>query len=271
MSPVLLAFDTSTESMAVALQWPGGVLTWNGPGGAQASVELLPRIREWMTHAGLDWRDLDAMAFGRGPGAFTGLRTACAVAQGLAYGAGKPVLPIDSLLIVAEDACGAAGNARSSGALADSIKGFAEIGVVMDARMGEVYAARYLRANSPAEIEMPAGKNSTPAGPGLWHVLDAPALCHPADLSALWADRPPRLVGTGLPLTAWPHDEADRETDDRAAALLRLAGQAWQQGCGVDAAQALPLYLRDKVALTTAERAAARNAAGGAAAGRESV
>lgn len=272
MSPALLAFDTSTESMAVALQWAGGALTWNGPGGAQASAGLLPRIRECMARAGLHWSDLDAVAFGRGPGAFTGLRTSCAVAQGLAWGAGKPVLPIDSLLIVAEDLCGETfdrGCAASPLHAADSGVGDArarraepaiEVGVVMDARMGEVYAARYVRVAQAPGLDPDA--IGTASRRGLWQVLDAPALCRPADLSSLWPGRPSRLAGSGLPLTSWAHRAADRDTADRAAALLRLAGQAWAQGLGVDAAQALPLYLRDKVAQTTAERAAARLAVG---------
>ena len=103
MTPVLLAFDTSTQALAVALQWAGGRQAWNGPGGAQASTLLLPTVQRLMDEAGLGFDDLDAIGFGRGPGAFTGVRTACSVAQGLAFGADKPVLPIDSLLIVAED------------------------------------------------------------------------------------------------------------------------------------------------------------------------
>jgi len=238
MSPVLLAFDTSTEALSVALCWAGGRQAWNGEGGAQASATLLPRARAQMAEAGLRWADLDAVAFGRGPGAFTGLRTACSVAQGLALGAARPVLPIDSLLVVAEDA---RLQARAAPA------GF-EIGVAMDARMGELYAARYRWDGAR------------------WSVVSAPALCDPAALPALWAGGgpPPVLAGSGLHLL--PADLATQarclpQTADRAAALLRLAQAAWADGQAVDAAQALPVYLRDKVALTTAERTARRGQA----------
>ena len=235
MSAVLLAFDTSTEALSVALSWPQGHLAWNGEGGAQASAALLPRVRAQMAQAGLCWADLDAIAFGRGPGAFTGLRTACAVAQGLAFGAGLPVLPVDSLLIVAEDA-----RVRC---LPDAAR--CEVAVAMDARMGELYAARY-------------GWDGA-----RWRTACAPRLCSPADLPAGWEPEgtvPAVRAGSGLALLPAGRGGAAgaslAQTEDRAAALLRLAQAAWDAGEAVEPAQALPVYLRDKVALTTAERAA---------------
>ncbi|MGS0756850.1 tRNA (adenosine(37)-N6)-threonylcarbamoyltransferase complex dimerization subunit type 1 TsaB, partial [Roseateles sp. GG27B] len=101
---VLLALDSSTETMALALSGPAGRLYFEAAGGPQASVRLVPEALALLARAGLSLADVDAIAFGCGPGAFTGLRAACAVAQGLAFGAGKPVLSIDSLLLVAEDA-----------------------------------------------------------------------------------------------------------------------------------------------------------------------
>jgi tRNA threonylcarbamoyladenosine biosynthesis protein TsaB len=242
MTACLLAFDTSTEAMAVALQSQRGVTGWNGEGGAQASAGLLPRIRTLMQEHALTFADLDAIAFGRGPGAFTGLRTACAVAQGLAFGAGLPVLPIDSLLIVAEDA-----RAQQRGGAPF------EVGVAMDARMGELYAGCY-------------GWQG-----GAWHVRSAPALCDPALLAKRWAGSVPHVVaGTGAHLAAAAHpgvwSVSTAPVADRALALLRLAQQAWADGAGVDAALALPLYLRDKVALTAQERAIAKQQAAEAAA-----
>src|SRR5436309_5629863 len=127
--PVLLAFDTSTEVMSLALLRAGSLSVREGEGGAQASMRLIPEALRLLSDAGCALRDVDAIAFGRGPGAFTGLRTACSVAQGLAFGAHKPVLPLDSLLLVAEDARAGAGPQR--------------VWAAIDARMDEVYAAHY--------------------------------------------------------------------------------------------------------------------------------
>ncbi|MDP1092203.1 tRNA (adenosine(37)-N6)-threonylcarbamoyltransferase complex dimerization subunit type 1 TsaB, partial [Klebsiella pneumoniae] len=88
---------SSTETMALALVTPGQTVVFEAAGGAQASARMLPEIRALLAAAGLALADLDAIAFGQGPGAFTGLRTACAVAQGLAFGLDNPVLAIDSL------------------------------------------------------------------------------------------------------------------------------------------------------------------------------
>ena len=98
----LLAFDTSTDALSIAVQHGARVWQHSGAGGAQASATLIPAIRDLRAQAGLSFDQLDAVVFGRGPGSFTGLRTACAVAQGLAFGArggqGVPVLPLDTLL-----------------------------------------------------------------------------------------------------------------------------------------------------------------------------
>ena len=129
----LLAFDTSTETLSIALAWQAGgqprLLEHTGAGGARASATLIPAIQGLLARAGLAAAQLDAIVFGRGPGSFTGLRTACSVAQGLAYGANVPVLPLDTLLAVAEEA-----RAR---------QGATQVVAVLDARMDEVYAAAY--------------------------------------------------------------------------------------------------------------------------------
>ncbi|WP_326540160.1 tRNA (adenosine(37)-N6)-threonylcarbamoyltransferase complex dimerization subunit type 1 TsaB [Pseudorhodoferax sp.] len=235
----LLALDTSTERLAIALQAGGRGWVANGEGGAAASAALLPAVEALLAEAGCALKSLAAIAFGRGPGAFTGLRTSCAVAQGLAFGLGVPVLPIDSLLIVAEQACRAQ-------AVPEPVL---DVGVVMDARMGEVYAGRYIRRD------------------GRWAEVQAPGLWDPAALDAAWAASPPAIsAGSALAVlgdalrAACPVGGRRVVDDDRATALGALALQAWAAGAAVDAARALPLYLRDKVAQTTAERQAARAA-----------
>ena len=238
LAPRLLALDTATERLTLALV--DGPRHWlaDEAGGALASQRLLPLVFELLASAGLALRDLDAIAFGCGPGAFTGLRTACSVAQGLAFGADLPVLAIDSLALVAEDA------RAQHGAAAD------RLWVAMDARMDEVYAAAYLYS------------------PDGWWVDQAPALWPVAALAEAWRREPPACVA-GSALDAFgarlPSGAALRITapQDRAAALARLARAAWRRGEAMDAALALPLYLRDKVAQTTTERSAAALAKAG--------
>ena len=110
----LLALDCSTERISVALCVGERAWTHEGAGGAGASGTLLASIFALLAQARISVHRLDAIAFGRGPGAFTGVRTACSVVQGLGLGADKPVLPLDTLLAVAEDA-------RKSCACADVI------------------------------------------------------------------------------------------------------------------------------------------------------
>lgn len=236
----LLALDTATEQMAVAVGVGESAWTHGSAGGALASATLVPTVLELLAQAGLGLSDLDAIAFGQGPGAFTGLRTAVSVAQGLAFGAGKPVLPLDSLLIVAEDA-------RDQGALDDAPDAW--LWVAMDARMDEVYAAAYHR------------------GPSGWEAVVAPHLSDLDTLQARWGQAPLRLAGNApaafgerLPLPAGSRIWQTQQ--DRAGAALRLAREAWARGRGLPPEQALPVYLRDKVALTTAEREALKQGAG---------
>jgi tRNA threonylcarbamoyladenosine biosynthesis protein TsaB len=236
----LLAFDTASERMTVALAARDRRWSRSGEGGSKASAALMPAILGVLGDAGLRLADLDAIAFGRGPGAFTGLRTACSVAQGLALGAGKPVLPIDSLLVVAEAARAGAASFRTWAAI--------------DARMAQIYAAEYRFAD------------------GRWTTLVAPMLTDADALSGRWRAAPPEAVAGDVLRVFGARLEdalgaAQRFPDARADAdaLLVLAGQAWRDGAGVDAADALPLYVRDKVAETTREREAARAAAHAAA------
>ncbi|MBT9597995.1 MAG: tRNA (adenosine(37)-N6)-threonylcarbamoyltransferase complex dimerization subunit type 1 TsaB [Vitreoscilla sp.] len=238
----LLALDTATEQMAVGLADGEHSAVLNAEGGARASETLIPQALELLARRGLKPADLDAIAFGQGPGAFTGLRTAVSVTQGLAYGIGCPVLPIDSLLIVAEDA-----RAQARGVAAGSPF---ELWVAMDARMGEVYAAAY-RFDG---VE--------------WHTRIPPALMDLAGLAVQWQapnSAPAHLAGSAIEAFAgrlpWGNATLWPKVADRAAALLRLARHAFAAGSSLPAAAALPVYVRDKVALTTAEREAQRAAA----------
>lgn len=227
----LLAFDTATERMSIALAAQDRVWSHEGAGGAQASAALIPAIMALLAEAGVTLRELDAIAFGRGPGAFTGLRTACSVAQGLALGAGKPVLPIDTLLAVAESA--RLGTAQQ------------RVWASIDARMNEIYAAHYA---------FEAGR---------WRVLAPPFLTTAELLSERWDAEPPQAIA-GSALAVFRGElrtGAARLVPDaapHAQAMLPLAQALWNDGGALDAALAIPLYVRDKVAQTTAERDALR-------------
>ena len=229
-----LAFDTSTDRMSVAVT--DGVRSWqhSGPGGAQASTTLIPAILALLAEAGLALGELDAIAFGRGPGSFTGLRTACAVAQGLALGArdgaGMPVLPIDTLMAVAEEARFQRGDAPA---------GAEPLGItaLLDARMDEMYVQRFEfsggQCRALGECELVRPEDFSP---------DAGVDLLAGNVFAVYAGRLP----AGLP--------AQAEALPTAAALLRLAPVLAASGQCVSADLALPLYVRDKVALTTEER-----------------
>ena len=225
-----LAFDTSTDVISVAVT--NGMRVWQhtGPGGAKASTTLIPAILGLLADAGLALGDLQAIAFGRGPGSFTGLRTACAVAQGLAFGAnggaGIPVLPVDTLMAVAEEARLQMQSPH--------------ITALLDARMDEMYVQRY---SCVAGVLTPLGTCELIRPEHL--PLDANTL-YAGNVFGVYADRlPAGLNGvTCLPT---------------ATAMLRLAPQLAAAGQCVPAAQALPLYVRDKVAQTTAERDAAKS------------
>ena len=231
----LLAFDTSTDRLSVAVQRAadGQRFAHTGAGGAQSSATLIPTVLALLGQAGLTLGDLQAIVFGRGPGSFTGLRTACAVAQGLAWGAGVPVLPVDTLLAVAE-------GARQS---RDPAPAELRVLALLDARMGEVYAAQYAWA----------------PGAG-WQVLAEAAVLPPEGLAVppagtLLAGNAAAVYAERLPAAVMALPRADLLPT--AEALLALAPALLAAGRAVPADQALPLYIRDKVAQTTAERQAA--------------
>ena len=253
----ILALDTSTHRLSVGLAVLEPALSpratgteattvWlhEGEGGAQASNQLIPSVLDLLAQAGTTLADLDVLAWGHGPGSFTGLRTTAAVVQGLAYGTrtprhpmGLPVLGIDTLLAVAEDA-------RHQLAC-QGLSGPCTLTALLDARMDEVYAATYLFPEAQQAVASLQG--------GPW-------LCQPEQLSVLLstAAQAGRLAGNvfgvygpRLPAAAQPPMEAW----PTAAALLRLAPHLLHQGAATPAADAQPLYVRDKVAQTTEERA----------------
>ncbi|PIT76897.1 tRNA (adenosine(37)-N6)-threonylcarbamoyltransferase complex dimerization subunit type 1 TsaB [Limnohabitans sp. G3-2] len=238
-----LAFDTSTDVLSLAVARGDQVWTQTLPGGAQASSGLIPAVLAMLAEADMPLASLDAIVFGRGPGSFTGLRTACAVAQGLAFGADLPVLPVDTLLAVAEEA-------RWAQVQAGAIASDAELTVLalLDARMDEVYSAAYRWQPVPGAVH------------GLWQEaaplqVGAPEKIHgPQDLAVLQAGNAFAAYGERLPQPVSAHLRC--EALPTAAALLRLAPALWAQGLAVPAEQAMPLYIRDKVANTTAEREA---------------
>lgn len=241
--PVLLALDTATDRIHAALAVGESVQTLDLPGGAQASAGLLPALQGLLHDAGQSWASVDAIAFGSGPGAFTGLRTACSVTQGLALGTGCAVIALDTLMAVAEDARLQAPQACPTGTT---------LWVLQDARMDELYVgafrwdgARWQATQAPQlwPLDEPARRWSDPAtAPGV-------RLCGNA-LSA-YPERFAAVLAAGAMVLG-------QGSAPRGAALAALAQQAWAAGETVDAALALPRYVRDKVAQTTAERQAAQ-------------
>ena len=226
----ILALEASTEVCAVAL---GDVERWlerSMIAGQRHSEWLLPMVRSVLDEAGVELRQLDGIAFGAGPGSFTGLRIACGVAQGLALGAELPVLGVATLEAIAEAARQTANVTRAIAAL--------------DARMREVYVAAYVHDGAR------------------WRVIVEPAVVKPGD-APLPADGGWHGVGNGF--AAYPAlrerlasalASCDPTAQPTASAIGTLAAPRFAAGEGVAARDAAPLYVRHRVALTTAERAA---------------
>ncbi|MES2152876.1 MAG: tRNA (adenosine(37)-N6)-threonylcarbamoyltransferase complex dimerization subunit type 1 TsaB [Pseudomonadota bacterium] len=223
---IILAIETSSELASCALINGGAVLVRESSGVRTHSQAILPMVQELLAEARITLGQCDAIAFGAGPGSFTGVRTACGIAQGLAFGAQLPVLPLVTLAMMAL-ACH-----QHSGAT--------DIVSVLDARMGEVYWAQY-------------------RFDGAWQVLCAPALCAPQAVAPLPAGG---LTACGNGLSAYPEAFGGRDFMagalpailPHARELAQLAQIDFAAGAGLPAAQAQPLYLRNKIAYTSAER-----------------
>lgn len=224
----ILAFDTSGNWCSVAFVDSHGVTQQEEPVGNAQSERLLPIAHEVLQRAGAALEDIDAIAFGAGPGSFTGVRIAASVAQGLALGLERPVIGVCTLEAIAWQA-------RHDRAIEHVI-------ACTDARMGEVYIAAYEWRD------------------GRWNEASSPAVLKP---EAVQLPSPAAWVGCGNGFAAYPTlasrlSLAEVLPDMRASAeaIAEMARMRVASGITGDPAHALPLYVRHRVALTTAEREA---------------
>lgn len=224
----LIAFDTATEWCTAALWSEGAVAVREERAGQRHSDLLVPMVMDLLAEAGLTLGQLDGLAYGMGPGSFTGLRIACGVAQGLALGAGLPVLGVSTLEALAEEAHAATGADR--------------VLACLDARMHEVYAGLYQQdpqgwiAQAGPVVCPPAG---VPVPPHPGYVGIGSGFAAHAGLAAGLAVPLARILPEGVP---------------HARAIARLAAPRFQRGEGLPAEGAEPVYIRDKVALKICER-----------------
>lgn len=249
--PTLLAFELATEACSVALLHGGELFARHAPAPRRHAELALPWAEALLAEAGIGKSRIDALAVGIGPGAFTGVRLAISLAQGIALGLGRPVLPVSTLA-----------------ALAEPFLAGGPVLAAIDARMGELYLGEYaadaegLPVALEAECLVPVGEAATL-------------------LQARWATRPgqdgasagPRLrvVGSGAAAAggAWLASLADQLSGAEpgalptAAAVARIARRDFLAGRTLAPEHLEPRYLRDKVALTAAEQAAARAARAG--------
>lgn len=227
MSLRILALDAATEACSAALWSESGVIARFEEAGRDAALRILPLVDEVLAEGGVRLNELSALAAGIGPGAFTGVRISVAVAQGLAFGAGLPVIGVNSLEALAWAAL-------------QRRRGADQALACLDARMGEVYWGRF-RRDEHRGVEAVAG----------------PALCTPLALCADERARAPVAIGRGMRLVQCASDwRADTDADalPQARHMAELAALRMARGEALDAAQLQPLYLRDKVALTEEER-----------------
>jgi tRNA threonylcarbamoyladenosine biosynthesis protein TsaB len=223
----IIAIETSSEFASAALLCGDRIWMSETSGFQTHSQTILPMVQSLMSQAGIALMQCDAVAFGAGPGSFTGVRTACGIAQGLAFGLNRPVVPVVTLQALAQ-AC-----REASGA--------SDVLAVLDARMGEVYWAQYRFVD---------------AG---WQTVVEPTLSAPSAVSPIGAVV---ACGNGIvanlaAFDAQPFAENARlDVILHAAHVAKLACAALARGESVAARDARPIYLRNKVALTTSERSA---------------
>lgn len=241
-----LALETSTEYCSVAIYQNGDIQSRSELAGQRHSELLLEMIAQVMNEAGLKLSQLDGIAFGAGPGSFTGVRIACGVAQGLALGTGLPVMGVCTLQAVAHAA------------------GHNKVIAAIDARMNEVYFAVYqIQPGQMQAGQIQSGENK----PCEWTTVCEPVLSLPQSTPDVagsgWFGAgsgfslSPCGVAHGAALRARYGTQltgVDATIIPQASAIAQLAAPLFAAGQGQDAALALPLYLRDKVALKISER-----------------
>ncbi|WP_301103131.1 tRNA (adenosine(37)-N6)-threonylcarbamoyltransferase complex dimerization subunit type 1 TsaB [Propionivibrio sp.] len=218
----ILALETATDPGSVALWRSGAVVVRSCQDGCSNSETLLPLAQTVLREAGLGFADLDGIAFGAGPGSFTGLRVACGVAQGLAVARDLPLLGVGTLAAMAL----ASGGER--------------VLVALDARMGEIYIGFFEQGEQQGEIGVYSPASVPLPQSGGWLACGNGLAAYPL-LRERWSP----FVDVWQP-----------ELMPSAEAVVRLAAPHLERGEGIDAADAVPLYVRDKVAKTVAERLA---------------
>lgn len=220
----LLALDTATEACSAALLIDGELISRYVLAPREHAHTIIPMMDELLAEAGLVLSQLDAIAFGRGPGSFTGVRVAASLTQGVAYGAGLPVIPVSTLATLAQATM--------------TEQGSEHILAAIDARMQEVYWAEYHQDAEghailvgdeqvipPAEVPLPTGSNYSGTGSG-W---------------ATYADELGQRLGDVVTQT-------QPDALPQAHYVAQLAAVYHAQGYTVEATAALPVYLRDQVA-----------------------
>jgi tRNA threonylcarbamoyladenosine biosynthesis protein TsaB len=227
----ILALETSTEWCSVAV---GDGTRWHRcdeQAGHAHSERLLPMVDAALGEAGWTLRNLDGIAFGAGPGSFTGIRIACGVAQGLAFAADLPVAPVPTLAALAQQVF--------------RDYGWESVVACLDARMREVYVAAYARDASG------------------WREVAAAAVVTPGEVALALPHSPAHWTGAGSGFAAYPVlasqlalAQCAADAHPTAQAIGELALVPLAAGRGVAAADALPIYVRHRVALTIAEREA---------------
>jgi len=230
----ILAIECSTEVLSVAIYANGEVRERVEEGGRRHGDRLLLLMSQVLDDVRLSRLDLDAVAFGRGPGAFTGVRMAVAAAQGIAYGLDIPALPVSSLAALAQEGFDR-GAAPPLLALLDARMGEVYAGYFDVDEVGLVFAVEPERLIPPEELELP--------GDDVWCALGPGYRAYRAGLQARFGYR---------------MDCLERSSFPQASTVVRLAARDLRLGRSVSASQAQPVYLRDKVAQTETERGVQR-------------